>query len=459
MDTQHLDDRLSQWISVASERSGRYGFPPGLLEHRIKILKSNLGAEFLAGIFESAQPLHLLGLRGQVLDRWLRGGANVDDHVIQIMDLAAIFEEFEDDPCLIDKIARLKRNSFWPAQFELAMALRAKRTIGDLGSVRLSCETNAAVGDFIIDLDGRSIACECARLEFGEGEEEQYRLLGDLYHYLDRKLKKMTQACCVKIRLRGSLNPTSFTDVVRCLKRTCADFSSKGEEGSAKMGDAEITIEKLGENSERIPFRYVNGNVRDVRASGWVSAHSLCRVNAASDRQAAAMYRAGVDLQQDEYARVFIAWQRVDADLDPYARIQSKIKKKKNQTKAGDGVMGRVIFLESQWNVLALDKDSLRQIIDREMDSSRNTITVVIAERCGNVHYRKWYRYCISKLGSSFVSDKALCDFFLRFFTYDRDFDPILNQRYRRTWEEASNLVEHHEMDREKENRRRENDL
>ncbi len=89
------------------------------------------------------------------------------------MDLAAIFEEFENDPCLIDKIARLKRNSFWPAQFELAMALRAKRTIGDLGSVRLSCETNAAVGDFTIDLDGCSIACECARLEFGEGEEEQ----------------------------------------------------------------------------------------------------------------------------------------------------------------------------------------------------------------------------------------------------------------------------------------------
>ena len=106
-----------------------------------------------------------------------------------------------------------------------------------------------------------------------------------------------------------------------------------------------------------------------------------------------------------------------------------------------------------------MDKDRLRQIIGKEMDSSRNTVAVVLAQRCANVHYRRWYKYCISKLGPTFVSDKALSDFFLRFYTYDRDFDPILNQKYRRTWKEAANLVEEDEREWEKENKMREKDL
>ncbi|MGA3318673.1 MAG: hypothetical protein ABSC64_19830 [Candidatus Korobacteraceae bacterium] len=459
MDVRALDAHLYKWISVANERAERYDFPPGLIEEHVEVLKSRLGPKFILEIFENTQPLHLLGLRGQVLDRWLRGGANVDDHVIQVIDLAAIFEEFKADPCLDDKIDRLKRNAFWPSQFELAMALRAKRAIGNLGSVRLSCETNTAIGDFMIDLDGCSIACECARLEFGEGEEEQFKLLGDLYQYLDHRLKRMTESSCIKIRLNGSLDPTSYTDVIRCLKKTFAHFSRKGEGSSERVGVAEVGIEPLVEGSERIPFRYVDGSVRDIRGSKWVSAWSFCRVNATSDDEAAAMYRAGIDFEQEEYARIFIAWQRNNADLDPYARIQSKIKKKKSQTKAAEGLLGRIIFLESQWDVDALDKDRLRQIIDKEMDNSRNTIAVVIGQRCANVHYRRWYKYCISKLGPTFVLDKALSDFFLRFYTYDRDFDPILNRKYRRTWAEAAKVVEEHEREREKQDKMREKDL
>jgi hypothetical protein len=460
VDARHLDSRLDEWISVANERSERYGFPSGLVERRVKILKARLGDDFLAELFASKQPLHLLGLRGQALQFWLRGGAYIDQHVIQIVDLASMFEEFDDDPGLVDKIHRLKTGYFWPTQFELAMAFRAKRTIGDRGAVRLSRETNAAIGDFLIDLGSSSIACECARLEFGEREEEQYRLMGDLYQYLDRKLKSTLRPCCVKIRVRESLNPTSFTDVVQCIKRGLPIFLSKGEEALVGIGATEVTIGKLGENTERIPFRYMDGAVRVAHhPTEWVTAHSLSRVAADSDEHAAAMYRAGVDFHQQEQARVFVTWQRGDANIDPYTRIQSKIRKKKSQTKTGENLAGKVIFLESQWDILGLDNDRLGQIIERELDISRNTVAVVIAERCMNVHYRPWYRYWISKLGPSFASDRALNDFFPRFYTYDRDNDPILGQPYRRTWEEASELVRQHKIAWEAENARRKNDL
>ncbi len=237
-----LDEHLYRWISVANERAERYGFPPGLIEENIQMLKSQLGEGYLMQIFEGTEDLHLLALREQELDRWLKGGANVDDHVIQVLDLAALLREFKNDPCLQDKIDRLKRSSFWPSQFELAMALRAKRTICTDGSVRLSCETNTAVGDFIVDWKQGPIACECARLAFGEEEEEQYRLAGDLYHYVDRQIRKLKSPCCVKIRVRGPLIPTAFTVTIRCLKGAFSHFGSTND-ASIEMEGVQVTIE------------------------------------------------------------------------------------------------------------------------------------------------------------------------------------------------------------------------
>lgn len=131
MQRDSLDHHLYHWISVANERADRYGFPPSLIEESLQRLQSFLGEDYLLPIVEDRADLHLLGLREQELDRWLRGGANVDDHVIQVIDLVSTLNEFATDPFLPDKIDRLKRSSFWPTQFELAMALRAKRTIVD----------------------------------------------------------------------------------------------------------------------------------------------------------------------------------------------------------------------------------------------------------------------------------------------------------------------------------------
>ena len=458
MAAKTLDHHLYRWISVANERAERYGFPPGLIEESLQTLKSHLGENYLMQIFEGTENLHLLGLREQELDRWLRGGASVDYHVIQVLDLVALLREFEDDPCVQDKVDRLKRSSFWPSQFELSMALRAKRTIGSDGSVRLSPETNTAVGDFIIDWKQGSIACECTRLAFGEEEEEQYRLVGDLYHYVDSKIKKLKRSCCVKIRVRAPLVPTTFTTTVRCLKSAFSRLDV-AKDVLVEIEGVRVDIEPLTEKSERIPFRYIDGRVQDIRDSEWVVAQSLGYVNARDDDEAAAMYRAGVEFIQDEYARVFLSWERNAADLDPYARIRNKIKKKRHQTRADGGMYGRIILLESQWDIDLLDLDRLRPIVDHELEGSRKTVAVLIAQRCANVHYRRWYKFLVSRIGTSYAADSALVPFLERMICYDRDFDPILDQRYLRTWEQAATLVKQHEVESDEHNRLQERRL
>lgn len=352
--------------------SGPLWVSPGLIEESLQRLKNFLGESYLLQIFEGRVDLHLLGLREQELDRWLRGGANVDDHVIQVIDLVSTLSEFATDPFLSDKIDRLKRSSFWPSQFELAMAMRAKRTIGDYGEVKLSPETNTAVGDFTINLKQGQIACECARLAFGEEEEEQYRLIGDLYRYVEKTIKKAKQACCLKIRVRGPLVPTSFTATTRATKTAFSRFASIGNT-SVEIDGVQVELALLTEESERIPFRYFDGRVQDIYGTEWITAHSLSYVNTRDDDEAAAIYRSGEDLAHEEYGRVFISWERKQPDFDPYVRIRSKIKKKRHQTKSDAGMYGRIIFLESPWNLDLVERDRLSQIVNHELDESRNT--------------------------------------------------------------------------------------
>jgi hypothetical protein len=458
MQRDSLDHHLYHWISVANERAERYGFPPGLLEESLRRLKALLGEDYLVRIFEATEELHLLGLREQELARWLRGGASVDDHVIQVMDLVATMSEFAADPSLRDKVDRLKRNSFWPSQFEMAMALRAKRTIGADGAVFLSPETNTAIGDFVINWKHGLIACECARLAFGDEEEEQYRLVGDLYQYADKQIKKANQRCCLKIRVGGPLVSTSFTATTRAIKTAFSRFGSAGRV-STEVEGAKVELEALTVDSERIPFRYIDGRVQDVLGTEWVTAHSLSYVNAKDGDEAAAMYRAGEEFDRDEYARVFISWDRNRPAFDPYGRILNKIKKKRHQTKSNAGIYGRIIFIEVQWDLELGDIERLARMVNHELDESRNTIAVLIAQRLASVHYRRWYKFYPSKIGAAYERDSSLIQFLNRFILYERDFDPILNRRYSRTWEEAAALVEQHKAEDEEQNRRREADL
>ena len=173
MQRDSLDHHLYHWISVANERAERYGFPPGLLEESLRRLKALLGEDYLVRIFEATEDFicSVSGSRNLAL---ASGRASVDDHVIQVMDLVATISEFPADPSLGDKVDRLKRNSFWPSQFEMAMALRAKNDWR--GWSRLPKPRNDYSHRRLRDqLETWLIACECAGLAFRDEEEEQYR--------------------------------------------------------------------------------------------------------------------------------------------------------------------------------------------------------------------------------------------------------------------------------------------
>lgn len=105
------------------------------------------------------------------------------------------------------------------------------------------------------------------------------------------------------------------------------------------------------------------------------------------------------------------------------------------------------------------DLERLSHLVNHALDDSRSTIAVMIGRRMANVHYRRWYRFVTSKLGAPYERDLELAAFLNRLVLYDRDFDPILNRVYTRTWAEAAALVEQHKAEHEERTRKDEERL
>lgn len=62
-----------------------------------------------------------------------------------------------------------------------------------------------AVGDFFIVTDKKKIACKCSRLGYPPEEEEQFKILDDLYRYIRDFVKGKGLRRCVKIRVKEPL--------------------------------------------------------------------------------------------------------------------------------------------------------------------------------------------------------------------------------------------------------------
>ena len=60
-------------------------------------------------------------------------------------------------------------------------------------------------------------------------------------------------------------------------------------------------------------------------------------------------------------------------------------------------------------------------MVNHELDESRNTIAVLIAQRLASVHYRRWYKFYPSKIGAAYERDSSLIQFLNRFILYERD--------------------------------------
>src|SRR5580704_5684811 len=76
-----------------------------------------LGHDYLDRLLvSSAESISLFDPDVNPLRMWLKS-AVVDQHIVQIVEFAAYLRSFKYDPALDDKIAKLKRDRFWPVFF------------------------------------------------------------------------------------------------------------------------------------------------------------------------------------------------------------------------------------------------------------------------------------------------------------------------------------------------------
>jgi hypothetical protein len=433
-----VDTELYYWITVANESRERFGLAPGVVESLVAHLKGALGPEFLAAQLEkSKRGAGLMSESLNPLRTWLHG-PSVDKHVIQLLELAALLKAFDGDPCRPDKIVKIKQDALWPIMFELAMASRLKSLLGSNGEVGLCCEHPDAVGDFYIVTDNKRVACECSRLGYPPEEEEQFRILDDLYRYIGEFVKGKDFKRCIKIKVSESLTGQIFNPrLVAHVKKANQQFERTGNISGSSDASIDVLVEPLTDLSEKIPFAMVDGRVTDVAGSDWTSATSICSAVAENDRHLADMYRTGQPFQEIEHTRVFIRFPRAPHRQGAYERLNRKIKSKLGQTKLPNHYLGRLVFIE--WTV-GLDRaDAGRiqnEILDRVKHTSR-TLGVIVTSRHGTPRYRHHFASTGSLNKFALVQLPAIGRMFTLFHDRELMFDPITGERYVDSWEDA----------------------
>jgi hypothetical protein len=227
--------------------------------------------------------------------------------------------------------------------------------------------------------------------------------------------------------------------ILQLLKRTLERHERTGEVSVVSSQQLiEVQVEPLTEQTEKVPFRVVDGNLIDVTGSEWVHAQSIGGVAGKSSAEVSEMFRAGVEYDYRERGRVFIKYAPPRKAEDPYERLTDKIHDKVSQTKIAPGTRtAKFLWIESPYDLRTLDHGVLQQLAVMEMSRSTHTLGVAITHREGNPHFR----HCYSVLGV--LNRNGLPDFpdFAATLETLRDkeinTDPITGWRYQRTWEEA----------------------
>ncbi len=438
-----LDAELYSWITVANESRERFNLPLGVIEQRIAHLKTALGAEFLSSLLEKSNSgAGISSESTNPLRIWLHG-AGVDRHVLQLLELAALLQSFESDPCLPDKIEKLKRDALWPIMFELAVAHRLKSALNSSGEVGLCNERDEAVGDFYVNADGNRVACECSRLGYPPEEEEQFKILDKVYQYIDALVKGTSLFRCLKIKITEPLTGQVFNPrLVGHIKKANREFERTRVLARSFDSTIEVSVEPLTELTETIPFAMVGGKIEDLVGSSWTSATSMCYVHARDDKHVAEMYRAGVPMPEIEHTRVFVQFPRARHRLNPYQRLNQKIKSKLTQTKLPKGYVGRLVFIEWTFGFPRADIDRIREeILDRVKPTSQ-TIGVIVCSRVGTPRYRHHYASTGSLHRFAIFEMPNLAQGLGVFQEAETIIDPITGERYTSSWDEARHRLE-----------------
>ncbi len=433
----NLDGLLYQWILRANARRGDLDLPTGLIEDSIGLLEGVLGTEYLQQLLiTSSEPVHFLDDERNPLRMWLLS-AMVDSHIIQVLELAAYFREFQHDASLPDKVQKLKHDSFWPMFFELAIATRVKRATRAPQNVSLNPETASSVGDFTIGAAGYHIPCECSRLGRSPQATDPPSLVESLSYRIGDGTKNIPVPLCVKIRSAEALTGSTYNVVLRLIRRGLADARKLRLPAEYCDGSTTVRFEELGETSEQMPFQMVDGRVVNVHGTDWDSATRLCRVPARDSAELADRFEQGERFHEHEAVRLFIKFGQPINQLDYYNRLTAKLSKKLKQTKTSTEHFGKIVLIEVAFDLRTVDTVKLKEAVRKAAVQSGTTLAIILAKREPNPHLR--YHYCLSITFNQIAAriKPEVLEHFNRLAQREGALDPILNSPYRRTWAEA----------------------
>jgi hypothetical protein len=451
-----LDFELYHWITVANESRERFSLPPGAIEQHIANLKTALGVPFLVTLLQrSSSGAGIMSEAVNPLRTWLHG-PGIDRHVLQLLEFAALLKSFETDPCLPDKVEKLKNDALWPVLFELAVAHRLRSSLGSNGWVGLCSERPEAIGDFYANSDGKKVACECSRLGYPPEEEEQFKILDRTYRYIDGLVKNTSLFRCVKVRIREQLTGQIFNPrLVGRIKKANLQFERTGSLSNSSDSTIDVTVEPLTDLTEKIPFAMVDGRVTDLVGSNWTSATSMRYVDARDDRHLSEMFRAAVPMREIEHTRVFIQFPQATHRQDPYQRLNQKIKSKLAQTKLPKDHVGRLIFIEWTFGFERADVARIREEILDRVKHTTQTVGVIVCSREGTPRYRHHYASTGSLNRFAIRELPDLARALTLFQEAEMIIDPITGERYVGSLDDARRRVEADEKAAELRDQRR----
>lgn len=432
-----LDSLLYKWILRANERREDLELPAGFLEDSIALLKRVLGAKYLEQILiADSGPVHFLDDEANPLRKWLLS-AMVDQHIIQALELASYFREFQDDPALSDKVDKLTHDSFWPIFFELAMATRLRRASRPPQGVILNREIAGSIGDFTICAAGYSIPCECSRLGRSPQITEPQALRENLSNRISDGTQHTPVPLCVKIRSTEALTGITYNTVLRLVRRALADVRRSKLPTAHNDGSTTVTFEELTETSEEIPFQMVGGGVIDVRGTDWDSAQRLCRVPAKDRDEITDRFKQGERFYQYEAVRIFTKFGLPANQSDHYSRLTAKLKKKLKQTKTTGEHFGKIVIVEVPFDLRTVDEDKLKEALREAAVQSRATLAIILANREPNPHIRYHYSQSGAFNRTAATIRPETTELLDRVAKNEIAIDPILGSPYRRSWAEA----------------------
>jgi hypothetical protein len=357
---------------------------------------------------------------------------------VQVLELAAYFRAFEGDPALCDKVEKLKRDSFWPVFFEMAMATRVKRACRHPQRVSLNPELASSIGDFTISIPGCSIPCECSRLGRSPQITQRPALEESLSNRISDGTKRIEIPLCVKIRSTKPLTGTSYNSVLQLVRKGLADAQRLNLPAEHRDESTTVTFERLTPSSEQIPFRNVNGRVVQASAgTDWDSAVRLCRVPASDSEEISERHRRGERFYQYEAVRLFIKFGQPADPPDAFTRLTAKLKKKLKQTKTSTEHFGKIVLIEVAFDLRDVNTDKLTEAVREAAVHSRTALAIISANREPNPHFRHHYSQFGTYNETAAKIRPEIVHLFDRLATAEGNIDPILGSPYRRTWTAA----------------------